>query len=67
MAGNFGYEAGHYDISMKMAEAALLPKVRSAGADTIVVPTAPVAAIRSPMALARESVHVARVLARALA
>src|SRR6267142_1567196 len=37
MAGNFGYEAGHYAVSMKMAELALLPKVRTAGADTIVV------------------------------
>jgi len=37
MAGSFGYEAAHHDISMKMAEAALLPKVRAAGADTIIV------------------------------
>ena len=30
MAGSFGYEAAHYEVSMKMAEAALLPKVRAA-------------------------------------
>ena len=30
MAGSFGHELGHYDISMKMAEIALLPAVRSA-------------------------------------
>ena len=30
MAGSFGHEKGHYDVSMKMAEAALLPAVRAA-------------------------------------
>ena len=30
MAGAFGHETGHYEVSMKMAEAALLPAVRSA-------------------------------------
>jgi Fe-S oxidoreductase len=34
MAGSFGHE--HYDVSMKMAEAALLPAVRAAGEATIV-------------------------------
>jgi FAD/FMN-containing dehydrogenase/Fe-S oxidoreductase len=34
MAGSFGHE--HYDVSMKMAEAALLPAVRAAGDATIV-------------------------------
>jgi FAD/FMN-containing dehydrogenase/Fe-S oxidoreductase len=33
MAGSFGHE--HYDVSMKMAEAALLPAVRAAGHATI--------------------------------
>ena len=28
MAGSFGYEAGHYDVSMEMAELNLLPAVR---------------------------------------
>ena len=30
MAGSFGYDAEHYDVSMKMAELSLLPKVRDA-------------------------------------
>jgi Fe-S oxidoreductase len=34
MAGSFGHE--HYDVSMKMAEASLLPAVRSAPTATIV-------------------------------
>jgi len=50
MAGSFGYEAAHHDISMKMAEAALLPKVRAAGADTIIVADGTIAAIKLPTA-----------------
>jgi FAD/FMN-containing dehydrogenase/Fe-S oxidoreductase len=78
MAGAFGYEAEHYEVSMKMAEAALLPALRRAGADTLFVADgtscrhqihdglragedAPAPAAR------REAVHVAQVLARALA
>ncbi len=37
MAGSFGYEEEHLDISLKMAERRLLPAVRGAEADTIVV------------------------------
>jgi Fe-S oxidoreductase len=37
MAGAFGYEASHYDLSMKMAELDLLPALRAAGADTLLV------------------------------
>jgi FAD/FMN-containing dehydrogenase/Fe-S oxidoreductase len=36
MAGSFGYEAEHYDASMKMAELALLPAVRDAGEAVLV-------------------------------
>jgi Fe-S oxidoreductase len=36
MAGSFGHEAGHYDVSMKMAELSLLPAVRAAANSTIV-------------------------------
>jgi len=37
MAGAFGYEAEHYDISMAMGELDLLPAVRDAAADTWVL------------------------------
>jgi FAD/FMN-containing dehydrogenase/Fe-S oxidoreductase len=33
MAGAFGYESGHYDVSMDVGELALLPAVRRAHAD----------------------------------
>lgn len=37
MAGSFGYEAEHYDISLAMAERRLLPAVRDADEETLVV------------------------------
>ncbi|HVE90578.1 MAG TPA: hypothetical protein VNA44_12860, partial [Burkholderiaceae bacterium] len=70
MAGAFGYEASHYDISMKMAELSLLPAVRAADADTLIV--ADGTSCRHQIADgtrdtgARHAVHVVRVLARAL-
>jgi FAD/FMN-containing dehydrogenase/Fe-S oxidoreductase len=66
MAGSFGYEAKHYAVSMKMAELALLPKVRSAGADTILVADGTSCRHQIADGAARKAVHVAQVLARAL-
>jgi FAD/FMN-containing dehydrogenase/Fe-S oxidoreductase len=37
MAGSFGYEQEHYDVSMKVGELVLFPKIRAAAADTIIV------------------------------
>ena len=37
MAGSFGVEAAHYDISMRMAKLSLLPAVRQSAADTLIV------------------------------
>jgi Fe-S oxidoreductase len=37
LAGNFGVEKGHYDVSVAVAENALLPAVRSAGAGATVL------------------------------
>ena len=36
MAGSFGYEKEHYDISMKIGELVLLPAVRNAADDVII-------------------------------
>jgi Fe-S oxidoreductase len=66
MAGAFGYEARHYDVSMKMAEAALLPKVRAADAGTLVVADGTSCRHQIADGAGREAVHVARVLERAL-
>ena len=37
LAGNFGVEKGHYEVSVAVAEHDLLPAVRAAGPDAIVV------------------------------
>jgi len=37
MAGAFGYEKEHYDVSLACGERVLLPAVRSAGADTLIL------------------------------
>ena len=37
LAGNFGVEEGHYEVSVKVAEAELLPAVRAAGEGTVVL------------------------------
>ncbi|CAM3492885.1 FAD-binding and (Fe-S)-binding domain-containing protein [Kibdelosporangium persicum] len=39
MAGSFGFEAEHYDISMQVGEDRLFPAIRSSPADTIVAAT----------------------------
>jgi Fe-S oxidoreductase len=39
MAGSFGYEAEHYDISMQMGELTLLPAVRKATPETLIAAT----------------------------
>jgi Fe-S oxidoreductase len=76
MAGAFGYEADHYEVSMNMAEASLLPALRKAGADTLLVAdgTSCRHQIRDGLkggetsgTAAREAAHVAQVLAWALA
>jgi FAD/FMN-containing dehydrogenase/Fe-S oxidoreductase len=36
MAGAFGYEKEHYDLSMKIGEMILFPAVREAGEDTVI-------------------------------
>ena len=37
LAGNFGVEQGHYDVSVQVAETALLPAVRAAAPDAVVL------------------------------
>jgi hypothetical protein len=37
MAGGWGYEDGHYDVSVACGERVLLPKVREAPTETLVV------------------------------
>jgi FAD/FMN-containing dehydrogenase/Fe-S oxidoreductase len=66
MAGAFGYEAAHYEVSMKMAEASLLPAVRKADAETLIVADGTSCRHQIHDGAQREAIHVARVLASAL-
>ena len=66
MAGAFGYEAENYDVSMKMAELSLLPKVREADADTLIIADGTSCRHQIADGAARNAIHVARVLESAL-
>ncbi|HTE13900.1 MAG TPA: FAD-linked oxidase C-terminal domain-containing protein, partial [Burkholderiales bacterium] len=66
MAGSFGYDVEHYDVSMQMAEASLLPKVRKAGKDTLIIADGTSCRHQIHDGAQREAMHVARVLAQAL-
>jgi FAD/FMN-containing dehydrogenase/Fe-S oxidoreductase len=67
MAGSFGYEAEHYEVSMKMGEASLLPAVRAAASETLVVADGTSCRQQIAHGARRHALHVARVLADALA
>ncbi|MBI3528704.1 MAG: FAD-binding protein [Betaproteobacteria bacterium] len=66
MAGSFGYEAEHFDVSMRMAELSLLPTVRQAKPETMVVADGTSCRHQIHDGSGREALHVARVLQMAL-
>jgi FAD/FMN-containing dehydrogenase/Fe-S oxidoreductase len=66
MAGSFGYEAEHYEVSMRMGEANLLPAMRSAPAEALLVADGTSCRHQIADGAGREALHVARVLAQAL-
>jgi Fe-S oxidoreductase len=63
MAGSFGYKPEYLDVSMRMAEAALLPAVRNASADTVIVADGTSCRHQIHDGARRDALHVARVLA----
>ena len=67
MAGSFGYEAEHYRYSMDMAELSLLPAVRAADEDSLIVANGVSCRGQIGHGASREALHVARVLEMALA
>ena len=66
MAGSFGYEAAHYEVSMQMAEASLLPAVRK-NPDAIVVADGTSCRHQIADGSGRQAEHVALLLERQLA
>jgi Fe-S oxidoreductase len=65
MAGSFGYEAGHHEVSMQMAELSLLPAVRAAP-DAIVVADGTSCRHQIHDGAQREAIHAAVLLRRSL-
>ncbi len=66
MAGSFGYEAAHYDLSMEIGELVLFPAVRDADEDRLIC--APGTSCRHQIhdGAQRDAVHPAILLERAL-
>ena len=66
MAGAFGYEAANYETSMAMGELSLLPAVRAADGETLVVAGGTSCRHQVADGAGRPAWHVARVLEQAL-
>ena len=67
MAGAFGYDKNTIEVSLAMGELSLLPAVREAPDDTIIVADGTSCRQQIRDGTGREPVHVARVLARSIA
>jgi FAD/FMN-containing dehydrogenase/Fe-S oxidoreductase len=64
MAGAFGYERDHYAVSMAIGERVLLPRVRAAAAETLLVANGTSCRHQIRDGARREAIHVAELLAR---
>jgi glycerol-3-phosphate dehydrogenase subunit C len=67
MSGSFGLEAEHYEASVAMGELALLPAVRAAAAETLIVADGFSCRHQIADGSGRQAIHVAVLLQRALA
>ncbi|NER16518.1 FAD-binding and (Fe-S)-binding domain-containing protein [Spongiivirga citrea] len=66
MAGSFGYEKEHYDISIKVGEQTLFPAVRKTNGDTIIAATGTSCRHQIKDGTDREALHPVTILRRAL-
>jgi FAD/FMN-containing dehydrogenase/Fe-S oxidoreductase len=66
MAGSFGYGADTFDVSLAMGELSLLPAVRKAPPEAIIVADGTSCRQQIRDGAGREAVHTARVLAQSL-
>jgi Fe-S oxidoreductase len=65
LAGAFGYEAEHYDMSLRIGELSVLPKMRAAPADAALVATGTSCRHQIADAARRTALHPARLLDQA--
>ena len=66
MAGSFGYERDHYDISMKVGEFQLLPHVRRASPRDLIIADGFSCREQITQSTERRALHLAEVIAMAL-
>ncbi|HKS87242.1 MAG TPA: FAD-binding oxidoreductase, partial [Pseudolabrys sp.] len=66
MAGSFGYDAATIDVSLRMGELSLLPAVRRAPSDALIVADGTSCRHQIHDGCEREAIHVARVLKMSL-
>ena len=62
MAGSFGYEAEHYETSLKIGELGVLPKMRSAPPDTLLAANGTSCRHQIADAVGREARHLVRII-----
>jgi FAD/FMN-containing dehydrogenase/Fe-S oxidoreductase len=67
MAGSFGYDAETIEVSLAMGELSLLPAVRKADADAIIIADGTSCRHQIKDGTGRAAVHVAQVLAQSIA
>ncbi len=65
LAGNWGVERGHHEVSVAIAEHQLLPAVRAAGPDAVVLADGFSCRTQLDQLAGREGMHLAQLLARA--
>jgi hypothetical protein len=66
LAGSFGYERERYDVSMRIGEHNLLPQVRAAAPDTLVIADGFSCRLQIAHGTERRALHVAEALHMAM-
>ncbi len=66
MAGAFGFEKDHYDVSIKAGERVLLPRVRHADDSTLIIANGFSCREQIEQTTERQGLHIAQVMQRAL-
>jgi FAD/FMN-containing dehydrogenase/Fe-S oxidoreductase len=66
MAGSFGFETGKYEVSVQIGERVLLPAVRQAGAETLIIADGFSCFQQIEQLTGRRALHIAEVLQMAI-
>jgi FAD/FMN-containing dehydrogenase/Fe-S oxidoreductase len=66
MAGSFGFESSHYDVSRAIGELVLLPAVRRAASDTLIITDSFSCKEQIEQCTGRQTVHLSQVIRMAM-